>query len=174
MVRLIKKMKIAILVILFALQTGPTRNQRIGVLNNYGAKSAKILFVPPKMVKLYFNCNGVLGRLYVHKGGRFKKGDLLASLKYEDVNAPTISAAFYRNQARDTYVALKDRDDLNPHPGYPELLKKNPANATAGYERRMAASQYYYIRAAHNGMVVKERLKEGDSVSAGETILIIK
>jgi multidrug resistance efflux pump len=155
-------MRIAILVILFALQTGPRGNRPIGVLSNYAAKSAKILFVPPKMVKLYFNCNGVLGRIYVRKGNRFKKGDLLASLKYEDVNAPTISAAFYRNQAREARV------------DQPERLKKNLANAEADYEKQIAANRCYYLRADHNGLVVKEALKEGDLVSAGETILIVR
>ena len=130
--------------------------------------------MPPKTAKLYFNCKGVLGRIYVHKGKRFKKGDLLASLKYEDVNASAISTAFYRNEAREAWVALKAHDEQNPHAGQPELLKKNLANAEANYEQCITAGQCYYLRADRGGIVVKEALKEGDLVSAGETILIVR
>lgn len=167
-------MKIVILVILFALQAGVTGNQPIGILNKHAAKSVEELFVRPKMAKLHFNCNGVLGRIYVHKGSRFKKGDLLASLKYEDVNAQTISAAIYRNEAREEYVTLKAHHEMNLHAGQPKPLKNNPGSAEVNYEKCIAACQCYYLRAARNGRVVKEALKEGDLVSAGETILIIK
>ncbi|MEP6612260.1 MAG: hypothetical protein ABJA76_10260 [Mucilaginibacter sp.] len=172
--RLLKKMKIAILLLLFALPTSATGNKPTGISNTSACKPAGIWVVPSKTVNLYFNCNGVLGRIYVHKGNRFKKGDLLASLKYEDVNTPTISAAFYRNQARDAWVALNTHDELNQHPGQPEKLKKNLANAEAAYEKRIGAGQCYYLRAAHNGLVVKEALKEGDLVGAGETVLIVR
>ncbi len=143
-------MRIIILLLLFTLQKGATENQPAG-----------ILFLPPEMTKLHFNCNGVLGRIYVHKGSRFKKGELLASLKYEDVNEPAIAAAFYRNKARETPEA---HDKLNPHPGSAEL----------NYEKAIVAVQCYYLRADRDGMIVKEVLKEGDSVSAGETILIVR
>lgn len=147
-------MRIAILVLLFALQTGTAGN--------------------PKMTKLHFNCNGVLGHIYVHKGNRFKKGQLLASLKYEDVNAATISAAIYRNKAREAYVALNAHYDMNRHASQPKLLKKNPGGAEVNYEKCIAAGQCYYLRADRNGLVVKEAIKEGDLLSAGETILMIR
>jgi len=146
-------MRIAILLLLFALQKSATGNQPAG-----------ILFAPPEISKLHFNCNGVLDRIYVHKGSRFKKGDLLASLKYEDVNAPAISAAFYRNKAREACVVSDARNKLNPHPG----------NAELNYEKAIAAGQCYYLRADRDGVVVKGALREGDPVSAGETVLVIR
>lgn len=167
-------MRIAILLLLFALPTGSTGNKPTGISNTYACKPGRIWVVPPKTVNLYFNCNGVLGRIYVHKGNKFKKGDLLASLKYEDVNEPTISAAIYRNKAREAWVGFNAHDELNPHPGQPELLKKNLANAEAACEKRISADQCYYLRALRNGMVVKEALKEGDLVSAAETVLIVR
>lgn len=154
LIPLLKMMRIAILVLLFALQTGTTEN--------------------PKMTKLHFNCNGVLGRIYVHNGNRFKKGQLLASLKYEDVNAATISAAIYRNKAREAYVPLNAHDDMNLHASQPRLLKKNPGSAELNYEKCIAASQCYYLRADRNGLVVEEAIKEGGLVNAGETILIVR
>ena len=161
-------MKIAILLLLFALPISSIENRPTGMSNTYACKPSGILFVAPKTVNLYFNCDGVLGHIYVRKGSRFKKGDLLASLKYEDVNAPTINAAFYRNQARDAWIAL------NQHPGRPKPLKNNPGRDEVNYENQIAANGCYYLRADHNGLVVKEVLKEGDLISAGETVLIIK
>ena len=146
-------MRIAILLLLFALLSAATTNQPAG-----------ILFPPPEITKLHFNCNGVLGRIYVHKGSRFKKGGLLASLKYEDVNEPAISAAFYRDKARETSVAPKAHDKLSTYPGSAEL----------NYEKAIAAGQCYYLRADRDGVVVQEVAKEGDTVSAGETVLIIR
>ncbi|WP_295790570.1 hypothetical protein [Mucilaginibacter sp.] len=146
-------MRITILLLLFALQTSSTGNQPAG-----------ILFMPPEITKLHLNCNGVLARIYVHKGSRFKKGALLASLKYEDVNAPTISAAFYRNKAREAWVTPNTHNKQNSHPGSAEL----------NYEKAIATDQCYYLRADRDGVVVKEVLKEGDTVSAGETILIVR
>jgi biotin carboxyl carrier protein len=146
-------MRITILLLLFTLHRGVAENQPAG-----------ILFAPPKTTNLYFNCNGVLGRIYVHKGSRFKKGDLLASLKYEDVNEPAITAAFYRNKAREAWTAPNTRNKLNSNPGNTEL----------NYEKTIAACQCYYLRAARNGTVVKVALKEGDPVNAGETVLMAK
>ena len=146
-------MRISILLLLFALLSAATTNQPAG-----------ILFPPPEITKLHFNCNGVLGRIYVHKGSRFKKGGLLASLKYEDVNEPALSAAFYRDKAREAGVAPNTHNKLNSHPGSAEL----------NYEKAIAAGQCYYLRADRDGVVVQEVAKEGDTVSAGETVLIIR
>jgi len=143
-------MRIAILILLFALQKSTTGNKPVG-----------IPLTAPGINKLYFNCNGVLGRIYVHKGNRFKKGDLLATLKYEDVNEPSITAAYYRNKARE---ASEARDQPNPPPGGAEL----------NYEKAIAAGQCYYLRADRDGIVLKVALKEGDPVGAGETILIVR
>jgi len=143
-------MRISILLLLFALLNAATTNQPTG-----------ILFPPPEITKLHFNCNGVLGRIYVHKGSRFKKGGLLASLKYEDVNEPAISAAFYRNKARE---APEAHNKLNSHQGSAEL----------NYEKAIVAGQCFYLRADRDGVVVQKVVKEGDSVSAGETVLTVK
>ena len=174
LIPLLKKMRIAILVLLFALHTRATGNQPVDILNSFAGKPAGKLFVRPKMAKLHFNCNGVLGHIYVHKGKRFKKGQLLASLEYEDVNAPTINAAIYRNKAREAYVALRASDEMKQPARPPKLLKKPPGSAEVNHEKCIAACQCYYLRADHNGSVVKEALKEGDLVSAGETILIVR
>jgi pyruvate/2-oxoglutarate dehydrogenase complex dihydrolipoamide acyltransferase (E2) component len=146
-------MRITILLLLFTLQTAATANQ-----------PARVLFLPSEMTELHFNCNGVLGRIYVHKGSRFKKGALLVSLKYEDVNEPAISAAFYRNRAREAWTTPNTHNKQN----------SNPRDAELNYEKAIAAGQCYYLTADRDGMVVKVALKEGDPVSAGETVLMVK
>nr|WP_294943089.1 hypothetical protein [uncultured Mucilaginibacter sp.] len=123
---------------------------------------------------LYFNCNGVLAHIYVHKGERFKKGQLLASLEYQDVNAPIMSALFYRNKAREAYVQARAQfKNKAITAAQLEAAKKNLIDAGANFQKSLAAEGNYFLVAPSNGIVLEEAVKPGDLIFAGKTILTV-
>lgn len=110
---------------------------------------------PTKETKLHFNCNGVLDHIYIHKGNTFKKGQLLASLKYEDVNVPIMSAVFYLDKARESLVFVRSQVEKKKQPhSQLELAKKNLDDAEANYEKTLTAGENYYLTAEANGLVI--------------------
>lgn len=174
----LKKMSITTLILIFVLQINGAGNRTTCSLNSfpgYTGKSVGISLVSPEETKLHFNCNGVLNQIYVHKGNAFKKGQLLASLKYEDVNLPIMSVIFYLDKAKESYVIVKAQVEKKTQPASQlKLAKKNLDDAEASYEKSLTAEQNYYLTASANGLVVDEVVKAGDQVSAGETILTVK
>ncbi|MCW3117188.1 MAG: hypothetical protein JWM28_1270 [Chitinophagaceae bacterium] len=171
-------MRITIIVFIFVLQingVGISTTSSLNSFQRYTGKSVGISPMSPKETKLHFNCNGVLAHVYVHKGHTFKKGQLLASLEYQDVNVPIMSAVFYLDNARESYVVVKTQVEKKALPASQlELAKKNLDDAEANYKKSLTAEQNYYLRAGANGLVIEEGVKEGDCISAGETILTVK
>jgi multidrug resistance efflux pump len=166
------------LILLFVLKVngaGTESNCNLIPFPGKAADSIGISNPPTKEMKLHFNCDGVLDHIYIHKGNTFKKGQLLASLRYEDVNIPIMSAVFYLDKARESLVFVRSQvEEKKQPPSQLELAKKNLDDAEANYEKALTAGGNYYLTAEANGLVIDEAAKAGDQVNAGQTILIVK
>jgi multidrug resistance efflux pump len=140
----------------------------------YPCRSVAAVGLQGQKQGLYFNCNGVLAHIYVHKGGRFKKGQLLASLEYKDVNAPLRYACFYRDKAREAYVQARAQfKNKAITAAQLEAAKKGLNEAEANLQKSLTAEGNYFLVAPSNGIVLEEAAKPGDLVFAGKTIMTV-
>jgi multidrug efflux pump subunit AcrA (membrane-fusion protein) len=126
-------------------------------------------------VKLSFKSDGIIDMIYVREGEFVKKGQLLANLKFTDVNPAFVNANFSVDKAQDDYVRIKNLfkagtasfDQLQNAKEVLEIAEKS-ADTIAFDEL------YNFIRASANGWVIKKKANEGEAISADAIILILK
>jgi len=121
-----------------------------------------------------FKIAGVIDRIYVSEGAYFKKGELLATLQLDEIDAGFVQAALALEKAERDLQRLTNlfKDSVatleqfqNTQTAY-EISKKQVESAA--FNRKYAS-----IYAGSDGFVAQQLANEGEVVAGGTPILVI-
>jgi len=159
---------------MLSLKVIPVKTIRLSSADSIGLINATGLITTEDEAKYAFKTGGVIDHIYVKEGERFRKGQLLASLKLTEIESGVLQAQLNRDKTHRDYQRT-----LNLYKDSVATLEQlqNSKTALDVAQKQLDAvafnKQYAFIYAEQDGFVATKIANEGEVVAGGSPVLAI-
>jgi RND family efflux transporter MFP subunit len=159
---------------MLSLKVIPVRTIKLSSADSVALINATGLITTEDEAKCAFKIGGVIDHIYVKEGQRFRKGQLLASLKLTEIESGVLQAQLNLDKARRDYQRAGNlyKDSVTTL----EQLQNSKTALDVAQKQLDAVAfnkQYAYIYAEHDGFVAQKIANEGEVITGGNPVLAI-
>ncbi|KAA9037152.1 efflux RND transporter periplasmic adaptor subunit [Ginsengibacter hankyongi] len=159
---------------MLSLKVIPVKTIKLSLVDSVASINTTGLITTENEAKCAFKIGGIIDHIYVQEGQRFRKGQLLASLKLTEIQSGVLQAQLNLEKVHRDY-----RRAFNLYKDSVATLEQlqNSKTALDVAQKQLDAiafnKQYAFIYAEQDGFVARKIANEGEVIAGGSPVLAI-